>query len=155
MKLIPLSKGKVAKTDDNIFDFLIQWTWVLHRNGYAVRYTTHKGKRLAIYMHNVITGAKGVDHRDGDKLNNQRYNLRVCTQRQNRFNSVGKRNTTSRYKGVSKKGNVWRAQIAKDGQKHRLGNFPKERWAAYAYDIAARDLFGEYAYLNLPSALRG
>jgi hypothetical protein len=155
MKCIILKTGQPVSVDDDIYGLLNQWTWVLHRDGYAVRYTTSKGKRQTIYMHNVVVGAKGIDHIDGNKLNNQRYNLRACTQRQNRFNAAGKRNTTSLYKGVSKKGNVWRAQIAKDGKKHMLGSFPEERWAAYAYDLAAPDLFGEYARLNFPSALRG
>src|ERR1043165_2059650 len=87
MKCIILKTGQPVSVDDDIYDLLNQWTWVLHRDGYAVRYTTSKGKRQTIYMHNVVAGAKGIDHIDGDKLNNQRYNLRACTQRQNRFNA--------------------------------------------------------------------
>ena len=151
MKKIKLQNSdKKAVCDDDKYEWLNQWSWFLDKDGYVVRYTTKKGKRLTIGMPRMLVKGKEVDHIDGDPANNQTYNLRALTHRQNIYNNRSHKDSTSVYKGVSKRGNRWRAQIAKNGKKMMLGNFPVERWAAYAYDIAAKDLFGEYAHLNFP-----
>lgn len=155
MKKIKLQNSdKMALVDHEDFDYLNQWTWFLDKDGYVVRYTTSKGKRLTIGMHRMLVKGEEVDHIDSDPLNNQRANLRALTHQQNIQNNRPHKDGTSIYKGVSKRGNSWRAQICKDGQKVMLGNFPEERYAAYAYDIAARDMFRQYARLNFPSSAR-
>jgi len=42
----------------------------------------------------------------------------------------------------------WRAQIWHNGRHHYLGLFASEDAAARAYNAKARELFGEFAYLN-------
>lgn len=72
-------------------------------------------------------------------------------------NRLGKRNTSSSFKGVRKievegGGSVWRAQIKADlGQLH-LGSYENELDAAQAYDEAAKLLFEGSAHLNLPDS---
>jgi hypothetical protein len=99
-------------------------------------------------MRDALSEGSTVDHRDGDGLNNQRSNLRLCTQGQNNYNRgpMGGR----RYKGVSRYGGVrgWIARVAKDGRDYYLGVFTTPRKAAAAYNRAARRLFGEFAWLN-------
>lgn len=156
MKTIKLQNSdKEAMCDDEDFERLSQWTWFLNKDGYIVRYTTKQGKKLTIGMHRMLLEGEEIDHIDGNPANNQKSNLRALTHQQNIHNNRKHKDGTSIYKGVSKRGNRWRAQICQDGKKVMLGNFPEERYAAYAYDMAARDLFGEYAHLNFPSALRG
>ena len=47
----------------------------------------------------------------------------------------------------------WIVQISK-GEMHRhIGRFGDELAAAEAYDEAARELFGEHAYLNFPDGI--
>jgi hypothetical protein len=105
-------------------------------------------------MHREIAGApKGmvVDHIDGNELNNRRSNLRVCTVSQNHQN---RRRTwgRSRYKGVCflKKRNKWKAEIMVNRKHIHIGCFDEEEEAAKAYDKKAAELFGEFAYFNLP-----
>ena len=91
-----------------------------------------------------------VDHIDSDGLNNQRYNLRVCTNAQNVQNQRIMRGGTSRFKGVcwdmvNKK---WRAKLGMNGKTFELGRFKVEADAASAYDDAAEKYFGEFAYTN-------
>ena len=109
MKKIPLSKGLVTVVDDEDFEWLSQYKWFaaaasgcedLH---YAVRNVpapeTKHGHRL-LRMHIAIMGASGIDHRDGDGLNNQKSNLRRATPGQNAANKRTPSTNTSGLKGV-------------------------------------------------------
>jgi len=99
---------------------------------------------------------KEVDHRDLNKMNNRRDNLRICTPSQNCANRRG-RLSKSGYRGVSsittgKK--RWRAYISRNGkQKRCLGYFYTAVEAAKAYDLAAIEHWGEFASLNFPKEL--
>jgi len=153
MKLIPLSKGKLAKCDDDWFDFLSQWKWH-YDSKYARRNIRVNGKLVHIYMHKVVAGYDGkIDHKDLDQLNNQRTNLRVCTTQTNAVNSKKAPNKSSIYKGVSKSGNRWRSQLTYNNEKVYDAMFAEERHAAMAADLNAYVLFGEYARLNFPGSI--
>jgi hypothetical protein len=56
-------------------------------------------------------------------------------------------NTTG-YRGVGKRGNSFQARITKDDRDHYLGRFETKELAAHAYDKAAKEYFGEFAWLN-------
>jgi hypothetical protein len=160
MKLISLSKGKFAKVDDDLFDYLNQWKW--HFDGkYARRniYIRKNGKRKQVHilMHRFINDTpKGMftDHKDGDCLNDQKANLRNCTKRTNAAN-MRKHRGASVYKGVSKHENKWRTQIWHNNEKVFAATCSDERWAAMIYDLNAAALFGEYARLNFSGAIVG
>jgi len=160
MKLIPLTQGKFAMVDDSDFEWLNQWKWYAlksHNTWYAVRNieTGVDGKQERLYMHRIILSidnpkTKG-DHRDHDGLNNQRENLRLCTDAQNQANRRSSANGTSKYLGVSwySRDKVWKAQINKYGKTNHLGYFKNEIDAAIAYNNAAKKLHGEFANLNI------
>jgi hypothetical protein len=159
MQLIALSKGKFAKVDDEDYEWLSQWRWYANEQCpgrfYAERcYMGDDGRKVHPKMHRVIMGAPSnalVDHRDGDSLNNQRYNLRVCTKSQNLCNRSATRSNTSGYKGVFKQGEkYWMARISVGGRAIYLGNFNTPEAAAHAYDAAAIKYHGEFARLNFP-----
>lgn len=57
---------------------------------------------------------------------------------------------SSRYKGVSRSGNKWCARIQSGFESNWIGTFDNEINAARAYDNAARQLHGEFAFLNFP-----
>lgn len=108
------------------------------------------GKAHHLRMHCLIMGRKWIDHVDHNGLNNQRSNLRPATRSQNNQNSRGRISRTSQYKGLCwlpKKGKRF-ASITLEGHTRRLGMFVSELEAAYAYDAAARELFGEFACTN-------
>jgi hypothetical protein len=100
------------------------------------------------YLHNFLIGGR-ADHIDGDGLNNDRRNLRPCTQAQNGLNRAPKRG--KRFKGVyrHRSGNFY-AQIALAGRVYSSRSFCDEVTAALAYDWMARRLHGQWARLNLP-----
>jgi len=55
---------------------------------------------------------------------------------------------SSGFKGVSKHGNNWRAEITCDGIKYRLGTYKTKEKAADAYNLGALKYFGKDAFLN-------
>lgn len=156
MKEIPLTQGKVAFVDDDMYDYLMQWKWC-YNCGYAVRneyYRTQNGKRISkmVRMHRVITNAPDgmeVDHRDRIATNNQRSNLRLCTRDQNNINRVFARNTSG-FNGVRwhKRDEKWIAQISFNKKRIHLGSFESPIEAAKSYNLAALEYHGEFAKLN-------
>ena len=91
-----------------------------------------------------------VDHIDHNRSNNCLTNLRWTTAAENQRNSVAKRNTTSKYKGVTfnRQHKKWRAQIQPTGNAKHIGYYNSEKEAAIAYNTCAREMYGEYANLN-------
>jgi hypothetical protein len=154
---IPLTQDYVALVDAEDYEYLSQWKWrakIEKNTVYAARdaYTAN-GKRSHIRMHRLIMSApKGmeVDHRDGDGLNNRRNNLRVCTKAQNLTNQRPQKGTSSRFKGVyrNKRDRQWQAYIKVNGKRKHLGCFASEVEAAKAYNNAAIQFHGEFAWLN-------
>ncbi|EIU7141728.1 HNH endonuclease [Pseudomonas aeruginosa] len=109
--------------------------------------------KSSVTMHRWImfgdAKGSGVDHRDGDKLNNRRSNLREATQGENAKNTRLAKNNSSGFKGVSKTAEGrWRARITVGRKEIRLGNFDTREEAAAAYDRAALQLHGEFASPN-------
>ena len=90
-----------------------------------------------------------TDHINGNKLDNLKSNLRVTTDKLNRLNAGKRCDNTSGYKGVWKRKNGrWQAEIKLDGKKYSLGTYETKEESAMAYNIKAKELFGEHARLN-------
>ena len=105
-------------------------------------------------LHTVILGEKPgyfIDHIDQNFLNNRKENLRHCTAQQNSRNTSSHYDGTSRYKGVCWAANRgrWRVTIWDGKKQHHIGFYKDENLAALAYNRKARELFGEFACLNL------
>lgn len=160
VKQIRLTQRQFAIVDDADYDWLNQYKWHAYKkrgNFYAARkITIEKNKRTTILMSRVILGLALEDKRQGDHqnhitLDNQRDNLRICTNQENNRNRKSVRNSSSRYKGVSwyKRIRKWQAHIQMNRKRKHLGYFKIEKEATLAYNKAARNLFGEFAYLNL------
>lgn len=95
-------------------------------------------------------GAEMVDHIDNIPTNNHVTNLRWASRQENNRNRVSQRGSTSAFKGVSwhKPRAKWVANYGLDGRQHHIGYFTNERDAARAYNVAVRELHGEFARLN-------
>lgn len=92
MKLIPLTQGQFAVVDDSDYEWLNQWKWYANRNRYtyyAVRSDHTNGIIKQILMHREIMNTPNgmvVHHIDHNGLNNQRCNLKNCTESENQKN---------------------------------------------------------------------
>jgi len=156
MKELQLTQGKVALVSDHRFEHLNQWKWYACKMGnkwYARRKEVWGGK--SIILHRYIMGVTDpnilVDHIDGDGLNCQDENMRLCTQAENLRNRGKTSKNTSGYKGVTwnKHAKKFNASITVKGLWKHLGLFTDAQEAARAYDQAAREYFGEFARPNL------
>ncbi len=157
IRYIPLTRGKYAIVDAADYERLSKHKWFANGNEekgfYAGRWLpNHK----MLLMHRAIMDPPEgmvVDHIDGTRHNNCRANLRICTPKENIRNGRPSYRSTSRFKGVhfAKKAGKWIATISCNGKSIYLGSFDAEIEAAKAYDRKARELFGEFAYLNFPN----
>lgn len=150
VRMIAVGDGCYAYVDTADYEWLNQRTWHLD-SGYAAR--TEKGK--TILMHRLIMQPPQeliVDHIDGNRANNCRGNLRVCTRMENARNRRLHCDSASRFKGAHyhKRTGRWYARLCFRGQRFWLGYFDTEVEAAQAYDHKAVELFGEFARLNFP-----
>lgn len=157
-KQIQLSKGKFATVDEEDFEYLNQWKWYVNSDGYAVRserFKTESGRisTRTIRMHRVIAQAPPtyeVDHKFGDRLDNRKQNLRICTQSENCMNKTLSSKNSSGFKGIMwhKRNLRWIARIKVNGKLIHLGSFTCKIQAAKAYNEAAINHFGNFANLN-------
>jgi hypothetical protein len=90
------------------------------------------------------------DHYNHCGLDNRRSNLRIATNQQNTWNRGPRKDGLSQYAGVGKDRGRWRARITVDGKSRLVGYFSTELEAVQARDKAARELHGEFAFVNLP-----
>lgn len=154
MRKIKLSQGKYAIVDDNDFEWLNQWKWYLGSNKrYATRCKSRKLGKKRVYLHRLIMDAKKgeeVDHINGDKIDNRRENLRICTTMQNKHNYKIPITNTSGYKGVGwhKRDKKWTARIRVNYKLIHLGYYVDKIEAALAYNKAAIKYHKEFARLN-------
>ena len=165
MRVIELTHGQTALVDDADYGHLItgnKWRAFKSENGhtfYAVR-TIRKadGRKTSQLMHRFLLRLRSpkrkADHKDNDGLNNQRHNLRRCSQSQNRMNSRKTPGHSSKYKGVcwDKQTDSWIVQLKIKRKAIHIGRFKDEVLAAKAYDKEAKKRFKSFALLNFPQA---
>jgi hypothetical protein len=145
MKICTATNGTNFLVDDEDYEKVIQYNWTENPTGYFKRMNKKQGISLHRWLINCPVSLE-VDHIDHNPLNNCKVNLRICTKSQNAMNRIPKKHMHSNFKGVTWhiREQKWVVQI---NSKH-LGYFKLELDAAKAYNKAALELFGEYAYLN-------
>src|SRR5207237_1451145 len=132
-----------------------QHNWHVDKDGYPrTNIRLSDGRWTTLRLHNLISPpplGQVNDHWNGVKLDCRKENLRLCTQPENRRSNRKQKNNTTGYRGVRWAGREarWVAMIGFESQEICLGYYRDKEEAAYAYDQAALQLFGEYARPNL------
>jgi hypothetical protein len=117
----------IVSIDDK--ELVEKYNWSVSSKGYIRRHGLKtNGKWGKVYLHREIMGTpidSQVDHINGDKLDNRRKNLRLCTNMQNHYNMPKRKDNTSGVTGVwfRKKTGNWVAEIKENKTKHYLGEY--------------------------------
>ena len=140
---VKLNSGKHTTVDEEDYEDIIKHKWYFDASHGYVR----NGKLG--YLHRYIMRAEPgtyIDHRDGNPLNNQRHNLRVCSNAENIRNSKRRSTNTSGHTGVwyRKERNLWVAEIKYNYRKIYIGGFKKKEEAIAARRAKAAELFGDF-----------
>lgn len=152
---VRLGSGSIAFVDavDGPLVVPHRWQELPGRHTSYAKFSKRGGP--TILMHRLIIDApRGVqvDHINRNGLDNRRVNLRLATPGQNNANAKIRSDNTSGYKGVCwshSRGKIgWYASIHLDGKQRGLGLFDDPWEAAQAYNAAALEQWGEFAFLN-------
>lgn len=121
----------------------------LNDSGYIVTTFNGVGYRVhhLIWIWHYAEAVAEIDHINRIKSDNRITNLRACEHVPNCGNNSPRVHV---YKGVTfcKTTGKWKAQIGVNYKNVSLGRYPTIEEAALAYNEAARQHFGEFAYLN-------
>lgn len=151
---LALPRGRFALVSTTDFAAVGCYLWFLDSSGYAMR-QPRVGAKLGprTLLHNWIyqrafgriPAGLEVDHKNRDRLDCRRTNLRVCSRGENLANRTKARRNTTGFKGVyrdtSKDGKVrWKAIVTR--------SFESAEEAARAFDRAAVAMWGEFVQTN-------
>ena len=161
---LPLTQGRFALVDEDLFDALNERRWQWVATGRNVGYAAHSpNKKNFQPLHHAVLGLPNhvhIDHRNENGLDCRRENLRPANRMLNganrsKFKGKAGRVFTSKYKGVVDRSRhlssgslPWLARIRVKGHLIHLGRYLTEHEAAVAYDCAAIHHFGEFAKTN-------
>jgi hypothetical protein len=145
--------GRTAIVDADLLDAMARFNWSFDATtGYAYRIERNgmgrKAKQKKVYMHRAVCGFLGkTDHRNRNKLDNRRDNLRPSNSFLNALNVDPSIRNTSGTVGVDYMRSLgrWRARIRVAGRDIHLGLFDTSEAAAEAricaFDAYAKPLF--------------
>lgn len=159
MKEVQLTKGKIALVDDKDYLDVLKYRWC-YTSGYAWNAKLGLMHRYLMGLPYIkghrgpIKGQPQVDHINGNKLDNQKKNLRIVNSSENQLNH-SKTKGKSKYRGVIwagsqkdlKKNWIVRIKLPNQSRKY-LGSFESEIEAAKAYDKYAKEHCPEFTKLN-------
>ena len=104
--------------DESDLNVVSKYKWYLRGDGYVAANI----KRKTVYIHRFIMDApKGIsiDHKDRDKLNNSKENLRMCAHSENMdYYAKSKGRKGSIKKQVSKNSVYWYGEVRSNHQRY-------------------------------------
>jgi hypothetical protein len=142
---ITTNKAQVILVDGEYFPVVSKHSWCVSKNGYAVARIGGKLTRLHRYLFNPPSDVV-MDHRDGNKLDCRKQNLRLCENTLNSRNSKIKRNNTSGYPGINKFADgKYRVRITVNRKELNIGRFSTLSDAIDARIAAELKHYGSFA----------
>ena len=153
MQSITLNKGRhQILVDDEVYDYFLDSDrrWTVMGVGRKQRVRMGQRTRPCLHLHTEIMCPKAfqvVVFKNGNRLDLRRENMMLVDR-----SYVGHRREmpvgASGYRGVTKFQEGWQAKTTKNNKEQILGYYLDITHAARAYNIAAKELFGDDAYQN-------
>lgn len=141
---ITTKSGSVIIADSEDFERLSKHSWCIDAKGYPVANVDGKLTTMQRFLMNPQKNMV-VDHMNGDKLDNRKSNLRICTPRQNAQNQRGNKGRELPI-GIRKtKAGKYVARICVDRKTIHIGTFQNIDDAVSAREKAEIQYFGMYA----------
>lgn len=139
------SNGVTFLIDTADLDLVMQSMWCVSATGYIV---SRRNGRVA-KLHRLLMGepkSSVVDHKNGDKTDNRRSNLRITNNKENCRNMKIKKTNTSGFPGirVRESGN-YQVRITVNRKELHIGTFRSFDEAKEARIKAERKYYGEFA----------
>jgi hypothetical protein len=150
------NKWGVVLVSQNDADVLRANAWTQRIIGRLSYGTRSSYKNIITLLHRVVLGLFSsrplVDHINRNGLDCRRTNLRICDSSSNLRNRIKKKNSKSRFLGVSYSAitpsSPWFARIKSGDTVYNIGRFTSEDDAAIAYNIHAIHIHGDFARPN-------
>lgn len=138
--------GKEFYFDLEDYDLIKNYYWMSNNYGYVYAHNND----TTVSMHRLVINCPSdmvVDHINGNKLDNRKSNLRVCTIAENVRHRVSSSNNDSGNLGVffDKRINKWCSKLFYNGKNYYLGSFETKEQAIDARRHAEIKYFGEFA----------
>ena len=138
-----LSNGNSTIFDIEDYKLVKQYGWY-QNNGYA--YTIIENNKC-VPMHYILFGDFMYDHKNHNKLDNRKNNLRKCDYFKNNQNHIIRKDNTSGVSGVNyhKRINKWAARINIDGKRVIIYSGDSFKEAVKSRLQAEKEYYGEFA----------
>ena len=143
------AENAIVLVSKSSLNLILQFQWYLGKGNYPITHGTDdksivfgKGVKMHKLLFPNLSQGLVIDHINRNRLDNRIENLRICTRKQNSYNT-SKRNKDN-YKGVYKQtNNLWTAKASKDGKIYEIKDIGDEKQAAQVYDMIAEvNVFG-------------
>lgn len=154
---LTINRGQnVVLLDDEDYEKISKFSWRVHPQSNNIQRSEwikgSRGKVKTFSMASEIMNDSGgmYDHQDRNPFNNQKSNLCKTTYQKNLRNRNKRKNSSSKYFGVSffKRDRTWQAAITINYKVIHIGRYSAELEAAVAYNKAAINLVQGFINLN-------
>ena len=155
LAVITSRQDKEIIVDNELWHELSLRNWWVNIHGYVVGMIDGVETLMHQYLYKKhvreIPVDNVIDHINNVRHDNRLCNLRLNTISGNSHNKTKTKSSSSKYYGVYwyAQKNMWRAIISKNYKQYNLGTFKTEIDAAKAYNVKAKELYGDLANLNV------
>lgn len=143
--IVTTKKGEKILADIEDAEKLKKYSWCISKTGYAVANINHKVMKLHRYLLGLEDAGVVVDHKNHNKLDNRKYNLRLCTAWENSKNQQGNKGRALPVGIRLTPFGKFSARITHNRKEHFLGNYDTLEEAVCARKKAEDKYCGDFA----------